>query len=326
MSNDALMSPAVAKYANDIAEVLSMKATVQDLLKSQMKEDVHFGKIPGTGDKPTLLKPGAEMLRMVFSLRTLCESSDIHIAMGNCSTSDDNHKTYTVTIHIYKGEHEIATGMGNCSTMESKYRFRTQATDRRVPKEYWDTRDKALLGGSQFSPKKVKGQWMISERMEHDNPADYYNTCMKMAKKRAMADGILTATGSSDLFTQDLEDLNANFQVYDGVEEKKKIIILDEKRVERESEDSQKTVETESPDSKLLREEDIFHYYPTGDMDTDFLLKTIHDVAQDWDKVKKIWPKVQSQLVSITEENQVKIIAYKDMVKSFHVGTNDNPE
>ena len=155
---------------------------------------------------------------------------------------------------------------------------------------------------------------------------NYYNTVKKMAKKRAMADGILTATCSSDLFTQDLEDLNANFQVYDGVEEKKKIIILDEKRVERESEDSQKTVETESPDSKLLREEDIFHYYPTGDMDTDFLLKTIHDVAQDWDKVKKIWPKVQSQLVSITEENQVKIIAYKDMVKSFHVGTNDNPE
>ena len=71
MSNDTLMSPAIAKHSQQIAEVLSMKATVQDLLKSQMKEDVHFGKIPGTGDKPTLLKPGAEMLRMVFSLRTI---------------------------------------------------------------------------------------------------------------------------------------------------------------------------------------------------------------------------------------------------------------
>ena len=322
MSNDALMSPAIAKHSQQIAEVLSMKATVQDLMKSQMKEDVHFGKMPGTGDKPTLQKPGAEMLRMVFSLRTTCNKDDIEI-----TNEGEGHKTYEVCVHISNKEGEaIATGLGTCSTLESKYRFRTQATDRRVPKEYWDTRDKALLGGSQFSPKKVKGQWMISERMEHDNPADYYNTVKKMAKKRAMADGILTATCSSDLFTQDLEDLNANFQVYDGVEEKKKIIILDEKRVERESEDSQKTVETESPDSKLLREEDIFHYYPTGDIDTDFLLKTIHDVAQDWDKVKKIWPKVQSQLVSITEENQVKIIAYKDMVKAFHVGTNDNPE
>ena len=61
MSSNAVVnlvekSEAIAKYAGEIAEVISMKATVQDLLKTQMQEDVHFGKIAGTGDKPTLLK------------------------------------------------------------------------------------------------------------------------------------------------------------------------------------------------------------------------------------------------------------------------------
>ena len=44
-------------------------------------------------------------------------------------------------------------------------------------------------------------------RIEHDNPADYYNTVLKMAKKRAHVDAVLTATAASDIFTQDIEDM-----------------------------------------------------------------------------------------------------------------------
>ena len=208
------VSVAVQQHAGQIADVISMKATVQDVLKSQMQEDVHYGKIPGTGDKPTLLKAGAEMLRMVFNMSTICEANDVIV-----DTDKYGHKTYEICMHILnKDGIKVATGLGTCSTLESKYKYRSQLTDRTVPSEYWNERDKALLGGPQYSPKKVKGKWLIAERVEHDNPADYYNTVKKMAKKRAMADGILTATCSSDLFTQDLEDLNANFQQYDGVQ------------------------------------------------------------------------------------------------------------
>ena len=45
------------------------------------------------------------------------------------------------------------------------------------------------------------------QRVEYDNPADYYNTALKMAKKRAHVDAILTATAASDCFTQDVEDM-----------------------------------------------------------------------------------------------------------------------
>jgi hypothetical protein len=43
--------------------------------------------------------------------------------------------------------------------------------------------------------------------LEHDNPADQYNTVRKMAKKRALVDAVITATNASCIFTQDIEDM-----------------------------------------------------------------------------------------------------------------------
>jgi hypothetical protein len=74
-----------------------------------------------------------------------------------------------------------------------------------------DLANKAGFAGDKFGTKKDDaGIWMITthgEKVEHDNPADYYNTCLKMAKKRAHVDAILTATAASDIFTQDIEDM-----------------------------------------------------------------------------------------------------------------------
>ncbi|WP_418719751.1 hypothetical protein [Bilophila wadsworthia] len=53
-------------------------------------------------------------------------------------------------------------------------------------------------------------------RVEHDNPADYYNTCLKMAKKRALVDAVLTCTAASDIFTQDIEDEPQSFGAEQG--------------------------------------------------------------------------------------------------------------
>lgn len=41
-----------------------------------------------------------------------------------------------------------------------------------------------------------------------NRPADIRNTVLKMAKKRSMVDAVLAATAASDIFTQDLEDMN----------------------------------------------------------------------------------------------------------------------
>ncbi len=54
----------------------------------------------------------------------------------------------------------------------------------------------------------------MARKLENDNPADDYNTVLKMAKKRALVDAVLTATAASDIFTQDLEDITANMAMY----------------------------------------------------------------------------------------------------------------
>jgi hypothetical protein len=115
--------------------------------------------------------------------------------------------------------------------MEGKYRFRggeKKDTGKPVPKDYWNlkktdpARAKELIGGDGFGTAKFEGEWRIcelGEKVEHDNPADYYNTVLKMAKKRAHVDAILTATAASDIFTQDTEDMT---EVIPGAAEVKK--------------------------------------------------------------------------------------------------------
>ena len=263
-------------------------------------------------------------------MSTICEATDVTV-----DTDDKGHKTYEICMHILnKDGIKVATGLGTCSTLESKYKYRSQLTDRKVPSEYWESRDKALLGGPQYSPKKVKGAWLISERVEHDNPADYYNTVKKMAKKRAMADGILTATCSSDLFTQDLEDLNANFQQYDGVqtEEKKspKIIVDEELGTASTSEDT-KTIspsqQAEEWNNSLDQQANdplpipvSLHNGMANNEAVQAILGDMYENRLDWSEFVKNWPKISSAMMQLKEDYQDLLVAYKDEIKAYHKG------
>lgn len=208
-----------------VQDIVAQKELIQQAMKSVMKEGHHFGKIPGCGDKPTLLKPGAETIIMLFQM---CPDYDIEVVdLGR------GHREYRVKciLKSLRGTF-LGSGVGSCSTMESKYRFRVgpaKLTDQPVPGKYWQLRKtdpkgaQELLGGPGHRPmKNDDGIWFIAERsadderVEHDNPADNYNTCLKMARKRAQSDAVLTRTGASDIFAQDLEDLRDNLQAYEG--------------------------------------------------------------------------------------------------------------
>ena len=199
------------------ARLIQQITLIQDVMKTVMKDGEHFGKIPGCGDKPSLLKPGAEKLCFTFRLDPEFDVDVIDLGKW--------HREYRVksTLYSINGGARIGSGVGSASTMETKWRYRTgpkELTDKIVPKEYWDNREtdfkKALsaIGGKGFSVAKGEdGKWYIAvqgERVEHDNPADNYNTCLKMAKKRAMVDAVLTCTAASDIFTQDVEELVDN--------------------------------------------------------------------------------------------------------------------
>lgn len=211
--------------APSVADILEQKALIQDAMRSAMQDGQHYGKIPGCGDKPTLLQPGAQTILLLFRMNPDYDVEVIEM--------DRAHREYRIKCRLTNSSGEfIGAGVGSCSTMEGKWRFRVapkQLTDRQVPQGYWDLRKsdpkaaQEMLGGIGFSTKKNEsGIWMVaegtSEKVEHDNPADYYNTCLKMAKKRALVDATLTRTAASDIFTQDIEDIKENLSVYEHPE------------------------------------------------------------------------------------------------------------
>lgn len=194
----------------DVIPVQKIKDRVQaikTLLNEVMIESTednphgHYGKIPGCGDKPCLLKAGAEKIALLFNLDLQTETDIVELAGG--------HREYRCITNVYSATSgvRLGNGAGSATTMETKWRYRSEATGEEVTKEYWETRDSSLLGGSEFTFRKVwvdkKQKWMIFHKVEHDNPADYYNTCQKMGEKRSRVGAVLNVTGASDLFSQE---------------------------------------------------------------------------------------------------------------------------
>ena len=186
---------------------------IQRVMKQVMQDGEHYGKIPGCGDKPTLLKPGAEKLSMTFRLAPSYQITKTELTGG--------HREYEILCtlkHIPTGQ-VVGEGVGLCSSMESKYRWRQ--ADRKCPKcgkaaiikgaeQYgggwlcWKKKDGC---GTKFldGDKSIEGQ--EAGRVENPDIADTFNTVLKICKKRAHVDAVLTATAASDLFTQDIEDI-----------------------------------------------------------------------------------------------------------------------
>lgn len=200
------------EYAMKEADVMKQVQVIQSIMHGVMKQDEHYGTIPGT-KKPSLYKAGAEKLSLTFRLRPEYEIRRSDLPNG--------HREYEVVCtlyHIPTGQ-SVGQGVGSATTLEGKYRYRggeKEGTGKPIPKDYWNLKKtdgkaaQALIGGPGFSAGKIDRNWEIcstGEKMEHDNPADYWNTVLKMAKKRAHVDAILTATAASDIFTQDVEDM-----------------------------------------------------------------------------------------------------------------------
>jgi len=184
----------------NIQQIVEQKNLIMQVMKSIMKVDVHYGKIPGCGDKEALFQAGAEILAMTFRLDVEFETETVEMP--------ENHREYRVKAiakHIQSGN-VLGSANATCSTMESKYRYRWDNTGVEVPKSYWDCRDSTLLGGMDYVARKGYGadkqqRWYIFRKVEHADPADYYNTCLRMAEKRAKVGVVRSVTGASDIFT-----------------------------------------------------------------------------------------------------------------------------
>lgn len=206
-----------------VEDVVKQAGKIQQLMTGLMKNDEHYGIIPGT-KKPTLYKAGAEKLCFTFRLIPSYDIKQIDMPNG--------HREYIITCTLtHQGSGAfMGQGVGSASTMESKYRYRGngfEVTEDPIPK---DARDrKAEYRKQGFGMKKIDNEWVwvqyTDDKQENPDIADCYNTILKMAKKRAHVDATITACAASDIFTQDLEDLQDKEAVYETKEVKKEIKI-----------------------------------------------------------------------------------------------------
>ena len=210
----------ISQMAMDIQEVQRQTAMINNLIKSSMVEATkgnhysgHYGIIPGT-KKRALFKQGAEKIAFMFRLGAKYTSKVEDLGNGQI-----NVVVETQLIHI-PTQTPIGFGVGSCSTLESKYRYRTGPTEftgEPVPREYWELRKddpkaaQALIGGPGRTTKKnpESGHWEIclqGEKIDNPDPADQWNTALKMAKKRSYVDAVMTATAASDIFDKGAVD------------------------------------------------------------------------------------------------------------------------
>lgn len=198
--------------ALSVVDVRAQVNLIQHVMREVMRKDEHYGVIPGTGNKPTLLKAGAEKLCLTFRLDPQYEIEQ---------KSEGQHLTIISKCtlwHIPSGQ-RFGSGMGSCSTRESKYAYRQES--RKCPHcgKAAIIKGKAEFGGGWLCFKKKDGcgakfpdgdasiEGQPAGRVPNEDIADQYNTVLKMANKRSLVAAVLNTTAASDIFTQDIEDL-----------------------------------------------------------------------------------------------------------------------
>jgi hypothetical protein len=183
-------SPAATRMA--VADVIAHYAMVQEVKQAIMKPKVHFDTIPGT-PKPTLLKPGAEALCMAFRV------ADDYIVEDLSTPDAVRYRVKCVGSHQV-AQAKLGEGMGEASSDEEKYRWRKAVCDEEF--------DETPTNLRRVKYGKDRGGGFYKQKQIRTEPADMRNTVLKMALKRAKVGMTINVTACSDMFSQDLEDMD----------------------------------------------------------------------------------------------------------------------
>ena len=198
----------------DVAMARERLMQFQQFVKEYLVEGEDFGTIPST-PKPTLYKPGADKLCELYGL------ADEYEVTQRTEDFDKGLFDYEVKcILVRKPEMTlVSSGLGSCNSYETKYRWRD--SKRQCPacgkdamikgkEEYgggWLCFAKKGGCGAKFGDNDTAITGQVVGRTQNEDVADIKNTILKMALKRAKISAVLSATRSSGVFTQDLEDI-----------------------------------------------------------------------------------------------------------------------
>lgn len=219
-------------FASRLKALKKGRERVRQIQRELLEEgiDKDYGKIPGT-PKPTLLKPGAEKLCLFYGL---VPSYVPTVNLGDGKTQP--HFRVAILCRLHKGDTAgpvVAEGVGAANSWERKHRYRKGA--RVCPAcnkagilltkkgQWWHPKDARPDGGCNANFKKDDPA--VTEQkvgdVENPDPFDLENGLTKVAKKRAFIDATLTATATSDLFAQDVEDSGPDPEHYEPEPERK---------------------------------------------------------------------------------------------------------
>src|SRR5262245_7329512 len=192
-----------------ITREIELRDIMLEYMRAQMKKGQHYytradfgrrdGEEPqGGDDKPSLKKEGALNLCHLLHCRPV-------VARRDETFHPDGHYTVTTTVHVISlrtGE-IVGEGEGLCTTMESKYAWRWLFASQ-IPED-----QRVGLVTKQIKPKRGpnQGKWVTLYRVANTSLADLFNTVLKLSYKRGLVAGVLTLPLTSELFTQDLEDM-----------------------------------------------------------------------------------------------------------------------
>ena len=204
----------VVKVNNQIQSAADLKshvASIHSVMKQVMINGTHYGTISGCGNKPVLLKPGAEKILATFMLATEFEIQDI-------STPDNKYyRIITKLIHQGSGVY-MGSGLGECSSLENKYAWRAAVCDEEFNDTPENMRRIHYKKGWQGKPAEKVNQ--VRQDMH-----TLANTILKMAKKRSLIDAVMNVTACSDIFDQDVDESHIKDAVMPDVPETKLPVI-----------------------------------------------------------------------------------------------------
>lgn len=235
------------KPVMSIGEAIQRHRELAQFIREILVEGEDYGKIPGTDTKPVLLKPGAEKLCAFFGYAPVYTVTDIEDWMGNRFSEPLFYYRYTCTLMKDGAPVGSGEGSANTWESKYRWRWVPESslpsgTDKATlatrggavtefdfaiekgetggqygkPAEYWAKWRKAIESGMARSVdktskagKKLKAWEMDGTlyRIPNSDFADVINTIQKMGQKRAYIAATLSATGASQYFTQDLEDI-----------------------------------------------------------------------------------------------------------------------
>lgn len=218
-------SPGLLRPIVRVEEMVESHKELAVFVQKALEEGRDYGQIPGTGDKMNLLKPGAERLLIGFGC-----ASEFEIVEQE---ADHNHTNSFVN---KKWEAVDPPKLPN-GTQDKKLidEWKAAGTHRwKKIGDGWQFQQAQIEAGESLGLYRYVVRAIIRHRASGEvvgtgigscssleskyirSPRDAENTILKMAKKRALVDAVLTTFGLSDRFTQDIEEIAENQRARGG--------------------------------------------------------------------------------------------------------------